>query len=541
MLYEDELISKRWEEYIGKELYNDERNSTPDIEEVKEKINRIDEDEVREIIQELPKGKAAGDDGICAEILQNLGEKGISSLTELINKIYDTGDLSIDFVKSIFIQIPKVSKAMECNENRTISLIAHAAKILLKIIKKRITPIIESKVSESQLGFRKGKGTREAIYITRILTERALEKKKTIYLCFIDYAKAFDRVRHDKLIEIMKRTGIPNHEIRLIANLYWKQRASVRTNNGETEEIEIKRGIRQGCILSPVLFNLYSEYLIEEALSNKRGLNINGENINNVRFADDTVLIAESEEDLQEMVNELNKKCSDYGMSLNAKKTKVMVIDKKEKIQCVIKVGNKELEQVKEYKYLGSWITDNAKCEEEVKRRIGKAKADFWKFKEFLRRDINLKLKLRILKIYIFSVVGYGSEAWTFSSTVKEKINAMEMWCYRRILKISWKDMISNEKVLDMIGKRKSLLQDQIKRKIRFAGHIMRGSSGFLPRLVLEGMIEGKRDRGRQRRTWGDDVKEWSGCQSIGSAKRMSEDKRRWRVMVTNLLIEDGT
>ena len=108
----------------------------------------------------------------------------------------------------------------------------------------------------------------------------------------------------------MKRTGIPNHEIRLIANLYWKQRASVRTNNGETEEIEIKRGIRQGCILSPVLFNLYSEYLIEEALSNKRGLNINGENINNVRFADDTVLIAESEEDLQEMVNELNQKCN---------------------------------------------------------------------------------------------------------------------------------------------------------------------------------------------------------------------------------------
>ena len=122
------------------------------------------------------------------------------------------------------------------------------------------------------------------------------------------------------------------------------------------------------------------------------------------------------------------------------------------------------------------------------------AKADFWKFKEFLRREINLKLKLRIFKIYIFSVVGYGSEAWTFSSTVKEKINAMEMWCYRRILKVSWKEMISDEKVLDMIGK-KSLLQDLIQRKMRSAGQIMRGSSRLLPRLVLEGMIEGKRER----------------------------------------------
>ena len=132
----------------------------------------------------------------------------------------------------------------------------------------------------------------------------------------------------------MKRTGVPNHEIRLIANLYWKQRGSVRTNNGKKEEIEIKRGIGQGCILSPVLFNLYSEYLIEEALNNKRRLSINGENINNVRFADDTVLIAESEEELQEMVNELNQNRNDYGMSLNAKKAKVMVIDKKAKSMC---------------------------------------------------------------------------------------------------------------------------------------------------------------------------------------------------------------
>ena len=89
-------------------------------------------------------------------------------------------------------------------------------------------------------------------------------------------------------------------------------------------------------------------------------------------------------------------------------------------------------------------------------------------------------------------MVGNGSEAWTFSSTVKENINAMEMWCYRRILQISWKEMISNEKVLDMIGKRKRFLQDLINRKMRLARHIMRGSSGLPPRLVLEGMIKGK-------------------------------------------------
>ena len=197
--------------------------------------------------------------------------------------------------------------------------------------------------------------------MARILNERIIEKNKIINLCFIDYTKAFDRVRHDKLIEIMKRTGIPNHEIRLIANLYWKQKASVRPNQGESEEIEIKRGIRQGCTLSPILFNLYSEFLIEEALSNRNGRNINRENINNIRFADDTVLIAESKEDLQEMINELDQKCTEYGMRLNAKENKSN--------------GNRQ-----EGTNCGK---NNGKCEEEVRRRIGKAKSNFGNLRNF--------------------------------------------------------------------------------------------------------------------------------------------------------------
>ena len=146
-------------------------------------------------------------------------------------------------------------------------------------------------------------------------------------------------------------------------------------------------------------------------------------------MADDNVLIAESKEDLQEMINELHQKCVEYGMSLNAKKTKVMAIDKKEQIECEIKVENKELEQGKEYKYLGSnnWIVYNGKCEEEVRRRIGKTTSNFWKFKEFLRSNINLNLKLRLLKTCIFPGVGYGSKTWTYSKVIKEKFHAFEM------------------------------------------------------------------------------------------------------------------
>ena len=232
-----------------------------------------------------------------------------------------------------------------------------------------------------------------------------IEKKKQLHICFIDYAKAFDNVKHEKLIEIMTKAEIPQHEIRLIANLYWDQRAVIRTEKGVSNEVEIRRGIRQGCILSPILFNLYSEFLIREAIEEEKGVKVNGININNIRFADDTALVAEEEKDLQKLINKITETCRQYGMALNVKKTKIMVIDKKNSIASNIYAEGEKLEQVKKYKYLGSWITENGKCLEEVKNRIGQAKTEFWNCKEFLRSNLNLKLKLRLLRSYIFSTV----------------------------------------------------------------------------------------------------------------------------------------
>ena len=175
----------------------------------------------------------------------------------------------------------------------------------------------------------------------------------------------------------MRKEEIPQHEIRLITNLYWDKRAIIRTEKGITKEVEIKKGVRQGCILSPILFNLYSECLIREAIEGEPGLKINGKNINNIRFADDTAIIAENEEDLQNLLNKITLTCEEYGMALNVKKTKTMVIDKKNSIVTNIYVNGEKLEQVKKYKYLGSWITEDGKCTEEVKNRTGQAKAEF--------------------------------------------------------------------------------------------------------------------------------------------------------------------
>ena len=132
------------------------------------------------------------------------------------------------------------------------------------------------------------------------IMEKARKFQKNIYFCFIDYAKAFDCVDHNKLWEILKEMGIPDHLTCLLRNLYAGQKARVRTGHGTTDWFQIGKGVCQGCILSPCLFNLYSDYIMRNAgLEDvQAGIKIVGRNINNLRYADDTTLMAESEEEL---------------------------------------------------------------------------------------------------------------------------------------------------------------------------------------------------------------------------------------------------
>ena len=154
-----------------------------------------------------------------------------------------------------------------------------------------------------QTGFTKGRGTRDQIANICWIMEKAREFQKNIYFCFTDYAKVFDCVDHNTLWKILKEMGIPDHLTCLLRNLYAGQEATVRTGHGTTDWFQIGKGVLQGCILSPCLFNLYAEYImrnagLEEAQS---GIKIAGRNINNLRYADDTIM-AESKEELKSLL-----------------------------------------------------------------------------------------------------------------------------------------------------------------------------------------------------------------------------------------------
>ena len=158
----------------------------------------------------------------------------------------------------VFIPIPKKGNAKECSNYRTIALISHSSKVMLKILQARLQEYVNHELPDVQAGFRKGRGTRDQIANIRWIIEKAREFQRNIYFCFIDYAKAVDCVDHNKLWKILKEMGIPDHLTCLLRNLYADQEATVRTGHGTTDWFQIGKGVCQGRILSPYLFNLYA-------------------------------------------------------------------------------------------------------------------------------------------------------------------------------------------------------------------------------------------------------------------------------------------
>ena len=175
---------------------------------------------------------------------------------------------------------------------------SHTSKITLKILQAKLQQYVNCELPDVQAGFRKGRGTRDQIANICWIFKKAREFQKNIYICLINYAKAFDCVDHKKLWKILKDMEIPDHLTFPLRNLYAGQEATVRTGHGTTDWFQIGKGVCQGCIFSLCLFNLHAEYIMRNdgLAESQAGIKIAGRNINNLRYVDDTTLMAESEE-----------------------------------------------------------------------------------------------------------------------------------------------------------------------------------------------------------------------------------------------------
>ena len=201
------------------------------------------------------------------------------------------------------------------------ALISHTIKVMLKILQARLQQYLNPELPDVQAGFRKGRGNGDQIANSNWIIGKAREFHKNIYFNFTDYAKAFDYVNHSKLWKILKEMAIPDHLTCLLRNLYAGQEAGVRTGHGTTDWFQTGKGVCQSCVLSPCLFNLYAEYImrnagLEEA---QAGIKFSGRHINKLRYADDTTLMAENEEELNSLLMKVKEESEKVGLKLNRK------------------------------------------------------------------------------------------------------------------------------------------------------------------------------------------------------------------------------
>jgi hypothetical protein len=476
-LTEEDKILGRWTEYCS-ELYTQGTEGDPTTlqspDQPEEPLLPILRDEIVDAVKSLKTGKAPGVDNVAAELLIAGGDPVIDVLHTVCNHTWKTGEWPTNWTKSLIITIPKKGSMKQCGNYRTISLISHASKVMLRVILNRLQPQVEHIISEEQAGFRKGRSTVEQIFNLNILSQKYKQHQEDLYHVFIDYRRAFDRVWHAALIATMKKYNITPMLINTITSLYESATSAVLFNGKVGEWFRTTIGVRQGCLLSPTLFNIFLEMIMTEALENFEGsVSIGGRKISNLRFADDIDGLAGSEAELKELVYRIDEASRRYGMEINADKTKIMT-NNPEGFREPILIDDEPLEAVTQFKYLGSILSDKG-SKAEIVSRIGQASSALNKLNRIWKSPaISTYHKLKLMNSMVVSVFMYACESWTLTADLEKRIKSFEMKCYRKILNITFRDHITNEtvkqRIKETIGTKEDLLTQVKKRKLKWYG-----------------------------------------------------------------------
>ena len=335
--------------------------------------------------------------------------------------------------------------------------------------------------------------------------------------------------------------GFPPHLVGLLVGLYDNQTAVVRWTEGLSQPISIERGVRQGCTISPALFGLYTEQIMRESNISERGISIGGRKISNLRYADDTALLnvpshgKSAVAETQELLRDLNTAGKRKGLTINAKKTKSMLLND---TTGTIDLEGDTIEEVEDFKYLGSIKSRNGDCEKDIRARIAMTKQKTSQLMNIWRdRGIRKEVKLKLMKALLWTVVSYGCEGWTMKKVDEFRIEALEMWIYRRMLRISWRDKRTNASILQELGVERQLLGLIKRRKLSYFGHLVREGGCRLVQDAVLGWFPHPRRRGRPRMRWLDNVRTWLGHDRGGrldleECLRLARDRRRWRAVV---------
>ena len=500
-------------------------------------------------LKELKNDKACGEDNIPIEIIKYCDQFSDELLSTF--NMYLENNYIPNGIKDIMITVLyKKGNSKILDNYRGIAVISHIGKLLERMIFKRLSYIVEkfNWLPDSQNGFRNNRSTINSIFVSKQISKLCLENNINCYKIYVDLVKAYDKVNQEILWQVLEKRGVPNKFLNLIKNTIIGSKAKIKYEGKLSDSFFLKCGLKQGSIISPILFNIFFGAIIENVNKKVKGLGITlifkrGGNIFNISeikrnkkdttefeiwnnlFADDAEIFSDSEENLQKIIIILKEVLSAYGQEISIKKTETMVTDSKinKNVVTNITIDNDKLKNVTTFKYLGVIENIKSNVSSEIKDRIVKTNIAFNKYRVsvFNNSDLSYKIILSNYRVLILSILLYACEVWILSKAEIEELEKLQRQFLKRIFRLT--DYNHKVSYLDLIMLTRKygveILPIEIvvrKRRLNFFGRVNRmDKETVCYKLLHSDIIEGKRTRGGQiegnyRSTIKSDMKEFN-------------------------------
>ncbi|KAL1447535.1 hypothetical protein WDU94_013872, partial [Cyamophila willieti] len=408
---------ERWRKHF-EGVYNQETNVNLENIVVEPMTSNIPDDgppseiEIDKAIGQLKNKKSPGIDGITAELIKGARNTSIGLLHELFKRIWEEKCVPADWRDATVVPIFKKGNKAKCDNYRGISLLSIPGKILSRVLYNRLNPFLEQYLEETQSGFRPSRSTVDMIFSSRQIIEKTLEQNTQMGVAFVDISKAFDSVNREALFTIMAQLNCPPTVLAILKSLHDQTQASIRLEGDLTAPFQVKSGVRQGCVLAPLLFIVYMQTIMNKTKHiNRTGIEIQFRSdsdmfskrsllsktktrlalITDLLYADDCALVAKTAGELQILLDAFVTAAEELGLKANVKKTEVMYVNMPPPAS-PITIGNEPLTVVENFKYLGSRIAKTNDITIEVKGRISAASASFGKLYTRVWKQHNLSL-----------------------------------------------------------------------------------------------------------------------------------------------------